>query len=191
MRWLIIMLVWMCSAQAQTDSVYMGKRPDEPRREAKRSPLGFDKWKDRVTFGGNFQAWFGTYTFVYLSPTVGFNVVKNLNVGAGFIYNYVRIDFGAAGRYSQSIYGSHSYARYTIAGKYFLQAQYDRLRQPDLLSYTPGKKIWVNYLLFGGGIRQQVGSNVAFTMSLMYNVTPHPLSIYPNPLIQFGVVAGL
>jgi hypothetical protein len=187
----LFMLLGWC-VQAQTDSVYTGKPPGErPEPRKNRDPLAFSKWKDRVTFGGNFQAWFGTHTFVNISPTIGFNVVENLNVGVGAIYNYTSLDFGPAGKYSQSIFGSHTYARYVIRGTYFAQVQYDRLRQPDLFSYVPGKKIWVDYFLVGGGIRRELGDHAALILSVMFNLTQHPLSVYPNPLVQVGIVAGL
>ena len=147
----------------------------------------------RLTFGGNFQVLFGTYTFVYISPTVGYRVTDNVNVGLGFIYNFSSINYGPPyGKVSQSIYGAHTYARYIFAQNLFVQAQFDKLYQPDWFSRIPNDKTWVNYLLIGGGFRQQVGSRAALMTSIMYNLTPSPLSIYPGRIIiQFGFVAGL
>src|SRR5207253_10724298 len=115
---------------------------------------------------------------------------KNINVGIGGIYNYTKSQ-GYYGSYSQSIFGGHSYLRYVIAESYFVQAQYDKLNQPDLFSLDPSDKIWVDYVLFGGGFRQAIGEKVALITSIMYNLTPNPLSIYPSRVIvQFGIVGN-
>jgi hypothetical protein len=115
-----------------------------------------------------------------------------VNVGVGLIYNYSSINYGPPyGKMSQSIYGAHTYARYIIAQTYFVQAQFDKLYQPDWFSRIPNDKTWVNYFLVGGGFRQPVGSKAAIMTSIMYNLTPSPLSIYPGRVvIQFGFVSG-
>jgi hypothetical protein len=46
-------------------------------------------------------------------------------------------------------------------------------------------------LLIGGGFRQSIGDKAALTTSIMYNVRPDPLSIYPSRVIvQFGIVGS-
>ncbi len=174
---------------AQVDSVYSGRPEDPSKRENKIKPRD-DAWKEKVTWGGNFQAWIGNPTFIFLSPTVGYIPFKNFNIGIGGIYNYTKFR-SYYGNYSQSIFGGHSYLRYIIAQNYFVQAQFDKLRQPDLFSYDPKDRVWVDYLLVGGGIRQAIGERVALSTSIMYNLTPHPFSIYPGRIIfQFGIVGG-
>jgi hypothetical protein len=185
-----IVLVLLCGLlHAQTDSVFYGSDSVPPRRERK---FWHPPWRDNVTFGGNFQLWFGNPTFIVLAPTAGYSVTRNLNVGVGGIYNYTSVNFGQYGRFSQSIFGGHSYARYIIAQSYFAQAQFDLLRQPDWYTIEPDDKVWVDYVLVGGGFRQAIGSRAALLTTIMYNLTPHPLSIYRDRvIIQFGFVAGL
>ena len=186
----LLLFLTFGTLSAQTDSVYYGKSP-ESGPAPKKQPWTQAPWLKKFTYGGNFQAWMGTYTFVFLSPTIGYSPVPNFNFGVGGIYNYSSIDFGRYGKYSQSIFGGHSYARYIFANTYFTQVQYDRLRQPNLLSYTAGERVWVDYLMVGGGLRQPLSDRAGLMMSLMYNLTPHPLSIYPSRLIvQIGFVAG-
>lgn len=185
----LLCLLTVC-AHAQTDSVYYGQDPARLDTAQRKKQRNFD-WTKKLTYGGNFQLWFGNPTFVFLSPTIGFIPVENLNVGTGLIYNYTRMDYGQFGRYSQSIFGTHNYIRYIIADSYFVQTQYDRLRQPDFFSITPGKKTWIEYLLVGGGFRHRIGDRAALITSIMYNLTPHQLSIYPSRIIvQFGFTGG-
>jgi hypothetical protein len=187
MKNLLIFLIILISyaSTCQTDSVYTGN-------VTSKSPkyLANNEWKEKVTYGGNFQVWIGNPTFVLLSPTIGYIPFNNFNFGVGVIYNYSSFDYGF-GRISQSVYGGHSFARYVIRDHYFLQVQYDKLKQRNFLSQDPKAKTWVDYLLVGGGLRQPVGERSALLASLMYNLTPSPLSIYPNRIIaQFGFVGG-
>jgi hypothetical protein len=185
-----MMLFLSLCGSAQTDSVYFGS--DSVTRKAPRKRLRDQPWFEKVTVGGNFQAWFGNPSFVFLSPTIGYMPVNNLNVGIGGIYNYTSVNFGAYGRFTQSIFGGHSFARYTIAESYFVQTQFDLLRQPDWYSPDVNDRVWVKYLLLGGGFRQMIGDRAALITSIMYNLTPHPFSIYPGRVIlQFGFTTSL
>jgi hypothetical protein len=171
---------------AQVDSVYTGKQQPGMKKEQK-DPR-FEKLKKAMTWGGDFQAWIGNSTFILLSPTIGFIPYKNLNAAIGIVYNYTSYSSSRYGRYSQSIFGGHSLLRYTIGESYFVQVQFDKLRQPNLFSSDPNDKIWVDYLLVGGGFRQNMGDKIALITSIMYNVHPDPLSIYFSGIIvQFGI----
>lgn len=169
---------------AQVDSVYTGA--PQIREKEKRKKERNDDWKEKVSYGGNLQLQFGTYTFIYLSPTIGYKPLDKLNVGVGLIYNYISINYGTYGKYAQSIYGTHTYVRYFITEGIFLQGQYDRLFQPGKFAGKDNMQ-WVDYALVGGGFSQSIGKKAALTTSIMYNLTPNPLSIYPSRLVvQFG-----
>jgi hypothetical protein len=174
-------------SEAQVDSVYYGNRnKEETKKEKEKRKEPQEDWKKSLVWGGNFQAWFGSNTYIFISPNVGYPVRKNVLLGLGIVYNYSNY-YG----YSQSIYGGQSYVRYTIRNSYFIQATFDRLLQPNYISIEPNDNIWVNYLMVGGGFRQPISQKAAFTTSLMYYVNPSPLSIYPSRLIiQFGMSAS-
>ena len=179
----------MCTAvsHAQVDSVYYGTQ--HPTRKPPKEPKN-DAWKDKLVWGGNLQAWIGNPTFVLLCPTIGYVPFKNFNVGVGGIYNFVSYNT-YYGSYSQSIFGGHSYARYVIGESYFVQVQYDKLRQPDIYSPEPNDKTWVDYVLVGGGFRQEISDKVALSTSIMYNLNASRHSIYPSRIIiQFGIAGS-
>ena len=189
MRQLIIILVLIFSfiknLYSQTDSVYTGSNPYNSKSPKKEKN---DDWKKKITYGGNFQVQFGTVTYVYLSPTIGYLPFKKCNVGIGIIYNYISINSPGYQRFSQSIFGGHSYLRYFLKPNFFVQGQYDKLLQPNLYNiFDPHRKIWVDYALIGGGYSQPIGEQFAFNTSIMYNLTPQRLSIYPSRyIIQIG-----
>lgn len=194
MKQIIIGLVFIFSFTAnlysQTDSVYTGDKPGGPKPNKKKREY---PWKDKITYGGNFQAFFGNPTFIYVSPSIGYQLTEKLNAGIGMIYNYTKVDYGVYGKYSQSIFGGHSYARYSVTPSFFVQGQYDRLRQPDYYHIMPGKKIWVDYAMAGAGYSQPIGEAVAFNTVVMYNFTYDArYSIYPSPFIfQVGFVGRI
>jgi hypothetical protein len=173
---------------AQTDSVYTGaKPPKKPRDRSEPAP-----WKDRMFYGGNFNALFGTFTIVNLNPVIGYRLTDRLHVGGGGIFNYFSVRYGTQ-RVSQVFYGSHTFARAFVLENVFAQVQYDRLYQPKI-NFTRGtlEKGWVDYLLVGGGVRQRMGENAFFVTSILYNVNrdPRQISAYFNPVIQIGIVGG-
>lgn len=188
---LIILLVF-CSATlfSQTDSVYYGK--PNPVDSAKRKKARDYDWVKKLSYEGNLQLQLSAYTFIYFAPTIGFSPVKKVNLGLGVIYNYISINYGAPyGKVSQSVFGGHSYVRYFINDGFFVQGQYDRLRQPNVYSFNGDQKRWVDYLMVGGGFRKPIGDKIGLSGTLLYNLTPDRLSIYPNRLIlQFGLMGS-
>lgn len=187
---IVILLFFFSSLLvAQVDSVYYGSKHPSQTVEAK-EPKN-DAWKEKVIWGANVQAWIGNPTFILVSPTIGYSLFKNFDLGVGGVYNYISYN-SYYGSYSQSIFGAHTYARYVIGENYFVQVQYDKLRQPNLISLEPKDKIWVDYMLVGGGFRQEIADNINLSTSIMFNVNNNLLSIYPSRvIIQFGITGTL
>lgn len=191
---LFILLIFSVTFHAQKDSVYYGQKdPQKAKQEEKsKKPWLKEDFKDRFFFGGNFNAVFGIYTIVNLSPLVGFKVTDKLNVGAGFIFNYYAVKYGSQ-TVSATFYGSHTFARYFVLDNIFIQGQYDRLYQPKI-NFAKGtlEKGWVDYFLVGGGVRQPLGDRAYLVASLLYNVNyePNQISAYYNPLVQIGIISN-
>jgi hypothetical protein len=185
---LFFLLYFSCAFKAQTDSVYYGA----PKKDSTKTKKPKNKeWLKKITYGGNFALSFGNYTYVNISPTVGYNFTPKFNAGVGVIYNYFSINYGGQyGRISETVYGTRVYARYMITPSLFALGQYDKLLQPDFYSFIPNKKVWVDYVMVGGGYRQSLGNRAGLVLSMLYNLTPSDLSIYSNPYIQIGFVGG-
>lgn len=192
MRYLKLIIVCVSffyhTLNAQVDSVYTGRPSGAPIKEKK-----FFKdsdFKENLVWGSNFQAWIGNTTYIFLSPSIGYTFFERLQVGVGGIYNYTNYR-SSYGSYSQSIFGGHSYARYLIGENFFVQVQFDKLKQPNLFSSDPTDKIWVPYLLAGIGMKQPIGDKVSLSTSLFYNMRQNLLSIYPNGFaLQFGLIGN-
>ena len=187
---LFIFILFGNTLVAQVDSVYAGEGIVKKGKDKK--PKDRSEFWDKVFYGGNFNALFGTYTIVSLNPVIGYRISDKFHVGGGGIFNYYAVRYSGY-TVSQVFYGSHTFARYFITDNIFAQGQYDRLYQPKI-NYAKGtlEKGWVDYVLVGGGIRQPIGEHAFFVASLMYNINADPkqISAYYNPVVQVGIIGG-
>ena len=154
------------------------------------APKEFENFKDRLYFGGNFGAWFGSTTYINLSPLVGCKINKEFSVGGGITYNYYsQTKFGQ--KFTSTIYGGNVFARYLIFENAFAQIGWDRLSVPEFFSPIKNSRVWVDNILLGGGYRQAFSERGSFVAAIFYNINQSPLSPYPNPIIQIGFNVGL
>lgn len=135
---------------------------------------------NRLRIGGNFGLQFGNYTYINISPTVGYMVVKKrLELGAGPIFIYQRYRYYSS--YSSFalsffVYGADVYARGFLYKGLYLEARYDPVNKPSY--YNLDKRIWVQHLLLGAGYAAPIGKIGVFNISLSYNVLDNDESIY-------------
>jgi len=151
---------------------------------------GFDK--SRLFFGGNFGLSFGTYTFINVTPQVGYHLSNYFAVGTGinFIYSSTKYYAGTPGEY-KSEYGA---VGLNIFGRFY-PIQYIMLHAQPELNYVWGKQTYsdgdpstklpnrfVPSLLLGGGVIIPAGRG-ALVASLLYDV----IQDYESPYYGFPV----
>ncbi len=154
------------------------------------APKEFEKFKDRLYLGGTVGAWFGTSTYVNLSPIIGVKINKQFSVGVGAIYNYYSQTY-VAKKYVSTLYGGSAFARYFVMENLFAQVGLDRISVPDYRTGILNSRAWVDNVLIGAGYRQQFSDNGTIVAMIFYNVNQTPLSPYQNPIIQVGFNIGL
>ncbi len=177
----------------QVDSVYTGEPKSKDGKKTQAKTDRFKSIKDKITYGGYimpgfYSSRYGNVFYVTANPNIGYRLTEKFTIGVGLNYSYTSLK-NQSGKYTQSIYGPSAFGRYKIFDRAFLQVQYNKLNQPDYYSGTD-KRIWVDYLYAGGGYFQAFSDNAGIMYSIMYNLTPGRNSIYYNPLIQIGFVAG-
>jgi len=148
-------------------------------------PGDFQSLKERVFVGGSVSGWFGSTTYINLSPVVGFKINKKVSAGVGGTYNYYSQSYGGQ-KFASTVYGSSVFARYMITDNFFGQVEWDRLSVPDFTSPIANDRAWVHNLLVGGGYKQLFTEHASFVAMIFYNVNQTPLSPYTNPIIQIG-----
>lgn len=173
-------------------AVYSQETPPSPPPSNLRpaAPKDFNSFKDRLYVGGNVGAWFGSSTYINISPVVGCKITKAFSLGVTGTYNYYSQTYQGQ-KFVSTIYGGGAFGRYLVFENFFVQAGAERLSVLDYTSPIPNSRAWVDNILVGGGYRQKFSDNGSFVAALFYNVNQTPLSPYPNPIIQIGFNIGL
>ncbi|MFK7907413.1 MAG: hypothetical protein AB8B69_19920 [Chitinophagales bacterium] len=118
---------------------------------------GFDK--SRLFTGGNVGLSFSTnYSFVEVSPILGYYFTDKFSAGLGPSYQYYKI-FGS----SINIIGARTFARYDILDNLFLHGEYGTFSYKD--DSDNGRQSF-SMLPIGGGYRQFMGRTSIYAMAL-------------------------
>lgn len=141
---------------------------------------------DRVYIGGSLGAQFGTFTFINLSPDVGYWFTDRFAAGVGGRYMYFN---DRVFNFSTTIVGGSVFGRYLITDEIFAHAEYevingrfDRMREESFN---------VHSLFVGGGYIQSFGDRFFSGIMLLYNINESIYSPYRNPIIRVTFGLGI
>jgi hypothetical protein len=174
------------------DSLAVIAASPEPEKEKKK----FDP--SRLVFGGNLGASFGDYTFVNVSPQVGYMFSPMFTAGAGI--NYVHSSFKT--RFSnEEIKETFNYAGINLFGRVFPTNFLFATLQPEI-NYSWGKikfennsqpdieqdAEWIPTILVGAGVMLGGrGGRGGLMLSIQYDLAQNPRSPYgTSPFIGMG-----
>ena len=156
-------------------------------------------FKDKIFVGGGFGAGFGDYTFINVSPIIGYRITPRLSSGIRLMYQYTTYDYFFSGdkiKFEGNDYGAGLFARFLVKGPFFLQAEYEYLNY-DNVSYYDGSSFRSSFDSFmaGGGISQPIGGKAFFFLTALYNFSYSTTSFYRNPydspwVFRVGITAG-
>ncbi len=175
---------------SQSDSTYF-QLPDK--QQSRHKKLRNYDWLEKISVGGNFAFFTSTRaSFIDISPLVAYRLSKSVMVGAGPVYNYYS-DNTWKPRITFSIYGLRTMARVYFLESLFFQIGWDLLnRNVYFVQYNTlqKKRVWVQNIWIGGGVRYAVGANAYMFTSVLYNLNENEYSPYPNPYVQVGFITG-
>jgi hypothetical protein len=141
---------------------------------------------DRITYGGNFGAAFGSLTYVDISPFIGYRFTDQWMVGFGVSYIYYRQRYSPTQVYQTHLYGGRLFSQYFILPSVFLHGELEALNFDyyDFLSGT-NSRAWFITPLVGGGYSQSLGGRSSVRITALYAFgTDNPKSpYYGNPFI--------
>lgn len=191
MRKLPIFLVsLLLSAGTTTAQDYAQEPVPPPAPNGKRDPRPL---KDRLYFGGGVNLSFGTVSNLGVSPMVGYKIDQKGKWSAGLIVNYNYFsDNRSTPKYESSTYGGSLFTRYRVIPQLYLHAEYSQ-QNYELYSLISdqGSRVWVPFLLLGGGYAQPVGGNSFITFQVLWDVIQDPRSPFGNqPWITGGIGVG-
>ena len=157
---------------------------------------------DRIYVGGGFGAGFGDYTFVSVSPIIGYMITPKLSAGVRLTYQYTTFDYyysnGRKDKYSGNDYGASIFARQMLFGPVFLQAEYEYLNYDALYSDGSQGRTAFNSFMAGGGVSQPIGPKAFLFLTVLYNFSYENYnsynsvrSPYNSPwVVRVGITAG-
>lgn len=172
------------------------KEERQPSPPSDRSPI----W-DRLVWGGNLSLTFGSNSFIYLAPSVGYKVTDDFVAGVGFIYQYLRVNqvynlttqsFQSADAES-TVYGPQVFANYFIKDLAFVSTQFEMLNH-DLPLYDPIRaevifeNRWTPVWFVGAGITKSLGRKGFVQLGIRVNLLHDFDSPYANswtPVLGF------
>ncbi len=144
-------------------------------------------FKDRIYWGGNVGAQFGNFTFINLSPFVGYRFTPRFSAGPGATYTYFR---DKAADFTTSLYGGRVFSRYLITDNLFAHAEYEMLSREIFNLQLKRERIAVHSIFVGGGYRQMLGKKSYMTVTGLWNINESVYSPYQNPVIRIGINSG-
>ncbi len=155
------------------------------------------KFSDRLVFGGDIGLSLGTYTYINVSPAIGYRLTDRLTVGLGPMYIYQNDKYY---NYQSSMYGGKVLASFTVLrstdinpnfqiGNLILHMENEVLNV-EPYNYHIGQldenRLWIDNFLVGGGLSQAIGSKFNVSVLILWDVTNNAYSPYSNPIFRIG-----
>ena len=168
--------------------------------EGKKKPVEEKpKFSDRLVFGGDIGLSVGTYTYINVSPAVGYRITDRLIVGLGPIYiyeNYKNYNLESS-MYGVKVITSFTVLRGTDINPNFQIGNLVLHLENEVLNVKPlgmdlygqivyGNRQWIDNFLVGGGLSQSISSRFNVSVLILWDVTNNAYSPYSNPIFSIG-----
>ena len=162
------------------------------------NPFNPSASQSKVYYGGNvgFRFW-NNYFYLGVYPLVGYKITPKFSVGGKLGYAYIS-DSRYDPSFNSSNYGGSIFTRYRIIPQIYAHAEYVYFSYEGITSYNAvsnsynTERVWVPFLLLGGGFSQMVGPNVWVFAEVLFDVINDPNSPYKSgdPFVSFGAGVG-
>ena len=192
MKHSLLALIFTFSSFSMTQAIDSVKAEQEIKNEIpQNTPAGKSRWY----YGGNigFSFW-NDYTYIGIYPLIGYKISPKFSIGGkiGYSYiNYTDIDF------STHNYGGSIFTRYRLIPQIYLHGEfvyfsYEQQTFDIAARQTGTERVWVPYLLLGGGFSQNLGPNTWAFVEVLFDVIQDDNSPYDEwePFVSFGVGVG-
>lgn len=168
------------TSEQQTDD---RQNPSTDKSTAKVQRKEEEDFWDRVLIGGGVSLSLGTYTSIYLAPSVGYMATDKLLVGLGYNYmyfkwnqaydpntgQYVKVD-----SYGNTIHGPKVFAQFFPFSSFYVGSQFEYLNHDvpyiDRFGQYYTNNEWTEVLFLEAGLNQKIGSKGFVQLGLKYNI---------------------
>jgi hypothetical protein len=188
---LVLLFIFTSLTFAQEKDSVTAK--DENIPETTKPPTTESRWY----YGGEVGfAFSSNYFSIGIEPTVGYKITPQFSVGGKIGYTYWS-DSSVDPTFNSSNYGGSLFSRYRIIPQLYAHAEfaywsfenaYYAFDSDDY--YT--ERVWVPFLLLGGGFSQMLSPNVWAYAEILFDVLNDSNSPYDewDPFISIGVGVG-
>jgi hypothetical protein len=142
-------------------------------------------------------AFSSNYFSIGVDPLVGYKVTPKLSLGAKIGYTYISDDgYKPLPALNSSNYGGSIFSRYRIIPQLYAHAEFAYWSYESVINLTDDgydtERVWVPYLLLGGGFSQMISPNVWAYAEVLFDVLNDSNSPYDewDPFISVGVGVG-
>ena len=162
--------------------------------------------ENRFFFGGDFGISAGTYTYIELSPLVGYKITKKWAAGTGIVYQYFSIDDNRNNyHFSTSIYGAKFFSQYNLIqnlndflpfeisglGTVMAYTEYQPLSlerkyfKPNINGFETGR-YWINSFYLGFGLKFPIGQFSSLNALILWNLGDRTIFEPQNPILRMS-----
>ncbi len=150
----------------------------------------------------DFGLMLGTVTRIEVSPSLGYNLTDRLSVAVGGRYEFLKDSrqYFPYISYSTNIFGIRAYSELDVIKNLnkviplgmnsgiFGHIEYEGLSlDRQYFDYPPqAGRLWHSTMLLGGGLREQAGQRVSFSILALWDTDTSSRSLYTNPIIRMG-----
>ncbi len=152
--------------------------------------------RERLFTGGGLGVSFSSYySYVSVSPLVGYKITPKLAGGIQVTYRYTH--YKETPSYSTNDYGISPFLRFSVYGPFFLHAEYEYLNYEFPITQAESIRKDFNSVMAGGGLFQPIGRRAGFFLLALYNfsyqqsTSSSDYTPYDSPLVlRAGITAG-
>jgi hypothetical protein len=148
--------------------------------------------ESKVYYGGTLSFSFGDIFRIGVAPYVGYKVTPKFSVGGKIGYEYLEDN-----RYSQKLtshnYGGSVFTRYQIHPRVYAHGEFAYISYSYKISELESDRLWVPFLLLGGGFMQPMGGRSSLIVEVLFDVLQDGNSPYEkwSPFVSIGVGVGI
>lgn len=145
------------------------------------------KWDwSQFRVGGNLGLSFGSYTYIEVSPTVGYWIIpEKLQIGVSTKFIYQSFTYNNGVKYKSFVYGGGVFADYVIWKGLFAHGEFELINKD---SYFSDKRVNVPSLLLGGGYIQPMGEAGHFYVAALFDVLDSDESLNTGTFGDFPLI---
>lgn len=195
MKYIILSILFIFSSftlAQTTDSVKTNEQKET--KTSQNTSAGGSKWY----YGGEVGfAFSSNYFSIGVDPLVGYKVTPQFSLGAKIGYTYISDDrYEPLPALNSSNYGGSIFSRYRIIPQLYAHAEFAYWSYENAYNITnegyETERVWVPYLLLGGGYSQMISPNVWAYAEILFDVINDANSPYDewDPFLSIGVGVG-